>query len=191
VQANGRWHFDTHAGAQEIVNRRIGRNEVGAIRTLLAIADAQSEYKAATGAYAARLLSSAGAQDGLYWPVEPGAPESPLGPLVDQAIDEGYPGAVEAGKQIPYHGYFFRVLKSQGPSADGGRMSYLVGGRQTGGFAVLAWPASYGSSGIMTFQVNQEGVVFQKDLGPETAKKVAAIGAFDPDLTWARVDITP
>jgi hypothetical protein len=191
VQTNGRWHFDTHAGAQEIINRRIGRNEVGTIRTLLAIDDAEAEYKTATGAYAARLLSSAGAQDGLYWPAEPGAPESPLGPLVDQAIDEGYPGAVEAGKQIPYHGYFFRVLKSQGPSADGGRMSYLVGGRQTGGFAVLAWPASYGSSGIMTFQMNQDGVVFQKDLGPDSAKRAAATGTFDPDLSWARVDITP
>ena len=98
-------------------------------------------------------------------------------------MDEGYPGAAQAGKQIPYHGYFFRFLKGQGPSADGGRMSYLVDGRQTGGFAVLAWPASYGSSGIMTFQINQEGVVFQKGLGPETAKKAAAISAFDPDLS--------
>jgi len=191
VQENGRWHYDAHAGAQEIINRRIGRNEVGAIRSLLAVVDAQAEYKASTGVYAARLLSSPGAQDGLYWPVEPGAPESPLGPLVDQAIDEGYPGAVEAGKQVPYRGYFYRFLKRQGPAADGGPMSYLVGGRQTAGFALIAWPATYGSSGIMTFEVNQEGVVFQKDLGPDTATKAAAISAFDPDLSWARVDITP
>jgi hypothetical protein len=191
VQSDGRWRFDTKAGAQEIIDRRIGRNEISAIRVCLAVSDAQDVYKSANGTYAARLLSSAGARDGLYWPTEAGETDSPLGPLVEQAIDEGYPGEVEAGKQIPYQGYFFRVLKGQGPSANGGRMSYLVGGRLTAGFALIAWPASYGSSGIMSFQVNQEGVVFQKDLGPETAARAAAISAYDPDISWARVDVTP
>ncbi len=191
VQANGKWHFDTQAGAQEVINRRIGRNEIGAIRTALAFADAQNDYKSRFGTFAQRLYSTPGQHDGLYWEPVPGELESPMGPLVDQAVDEGYPGAEAAGKQVPYHGYLFHMLKGQGPSAPGGKRSYLTDGKLTGGVGLVAWPAAYGSSGIMTFLVNQDGVVFQKDLGPDTARKVAAITAFDPDLSWARVDVTP
>jgi hypothetical protein len=197
VQSGGRWHFDSAAGSQELINRRIGRNELLTIRTLLAAVDAQEDYferdKAGTGTgtYAERILSTPGHTDGLYWPVSKGQPPSPLGPLVDQAQSEGYPGAANrSGKQLPYHGYFFRMLKSQGPDAPGGARDYLHDGRLTGGFAILAWPAIYGSSGIVTFQVNQDGIVFQKDLGPNTARLAAAWMRFDPDLTWARVDIS-
>jgi hypothetical protein len=197
VQSGGRWHFDSAAGSQELINRRIGRNELLTIRTLLAAVDAQQDYfervKAGTGtgAYAERILSTPGHMDGLFWPVSEGEPPSPLGPLVDQAQGEGYPGAATpAGKQLPYHGYFFRMLKSQGPDAPGGAKDYLQDGRLAGGFAFLAWPAVYGNSGIVTFQVNQDGVVFQKNLGPNTARLAAAWTRFDPDLTWARVDIS-
>jgi hypothetical protein len=190
VQANGKWHFDTAAGAQEIINRRIGRNEIGAIRTALAFADAQNDYKTRFGIFAQRLYSTPGQRDGLYWDPAAGERQSPLGPLVDQSIDEGYPGAEAAGKQVPYHGYIFHMLKGQGPSAMGGKKSYLTNGKLTEGVGLVAWPASYGSSGIMTFLVNQDGTVFQKDLGPDTAKKARAMTLFDPDLTWARIDIT-
>ena len=191
VQANGRWHFDATAGAQEIINRRIGRNEISAIRTALAFVDAEEAYHARFGAYAARLFSSPDKYDGLYWEPGPGEPESPLGPLVAQAVDEGYPGANVSGKPIPYQGYYYRILKAQGPSAPGGRQSYVTGGTMTGGYALLAWPASYGASGITSFLVNKDGIVFQKDLGPDTAKIAAGITQYDPDITWARVDITP
>ncbi len=191
VQANGRWHFDAKAGTQEIVDRRIGRNEIAAIRTSLAFVDAEEAYHARLGAYAERIVSSPGKYDGLYWQPGPGEPESPLAPLVAQAVEEGYPGAMAGGKPRPYQGYFFRILKGQGPSAPGGRQSYVTGGAMVGGYALLAWPAVYGSSGITTFQVNRDGIVFQKDLGPNTAKIVAGITLYDPDLTWARVDITP
>ncbi len=195
VQTDGRWHFDSAAGAQEIVDRRIGRNEIAAIRVSLAYVDAQQDYfaraKAAGGAgeYAQHMVSSPDAEDGLYWPQADGEPESPLGPLVRQAQDEGYPGELVSGKQMPYQGYYFRILKQQGPDADGGPRNYVVGGHMTGGFALVGWPAAYGASGIMTFIVNQEGVVYQKDLGPDTAARAAAITRFDPDLSWARVDI--
>jgi len=195
VQAGGRWQFDTQAGAEEIINRRIGRNELAAIRVSLAYVEAQKDYFArikqetGTGSYAERLVSTPGHQDGLYWPAGAGNSESPFGPLVSQAEEEGYPGALVGGKPIPYQGYNFRILKAQGPDAPGGAMSYVQSGRMTGGFALIAWPASYGSSGIMTFQVNQDGVVFQKDLGPTTSRVVPGIARFDPDLTWARVDV--
>lgn len=190
VRANGRWHFDARTGAQEIIDRRIGRNEIAAIRTSLAFVDAEEAYHERLGSYATRLVSSAGKYDGLYWDTSKDEPNSPLGPLVAQAMEEGYPGATAAGKHLPYQGYFFRVLKGQGASASGGRQSYLAGGAMTGGYALLAWPAVYGSSGVVSFQVNQAGVVFQKDLGPNTAKLAAGINLFDPDLSWARVDIT-
>jgi hypothetical protein len=196
VEVGGRWQFDTRAGAEEIVNRRIGRDELAAIRVLLAYTDAQKAYfawarqKTGAGEYAQRLVSRAGQQDGLYWPVSGDAPESPFGALLAQAQSEGYPGEVVAGRLVPYQGYYFRVLKAQGPDAPGGAMSYLHDGRMTGGYALLAWPAGYGASGIMTFQVNQDGIVFQKDLGPETVRLSAQIAQFDPDLTWARVEVT-
>ena len=196
VESDGRWTFDTKAGAQAIVDRRVGRNELSAIRTLLACVDAQHDYfdrvKQATGRgeYAERVLSRPGQRDGLYWPVAEGEPESPLGPLVDAAQDAGYPGEVIGGKPIPYEGYFFRILKAQGPDGDGGAKSYMQAGRMVGGFALIAWPAVFESSGIMTFIVGPDGDVYQKDLGPETARIAAGVTMFDPDLSWSRVVMT-
>ncbi len=197
VKENDRWRFDTVAGAQEIIDRRIGRNELKTIQTLLAVVAAEQDYfdrvqrGTGTGAYAARLLSQTDQQDGLYWDTQNDEPPSPLGPLVAQAQDEGYPAAEsDAGKQIPYHGYYFHILNGQGPNAPGGARSYLKNGSMTGGFAVMAWPAEYENSGIMTFMVDQDGVVFQKDLGPDTAKLASTMRLFDPDVSWARVDIT-
>jgi hypothetical protein len=194
VQEDGRWHFDAQAGAQELVNRRIGRNEIAAIRTSLAYVDAQKDFFALTGqnghaGYAQRLASSPGKRDGLYWPTAEGEAESPLAPLMAQAQEEGYPGERVSGKPLPYHGYYFRILTGQGTSAADGARNYISGARMTNGFALIAWPASYGASGIMTFIVNQDGIVFQKNLGPNTATLAAAIKLFDPDLTWTRVDV--
>jgi hypothetical protein len=195
VQQGGLWHFDTAAGAQEILNRRIGRNEIAAIRVSLFYADAQKDYFERTkltggGEYAQRLISTPNRQDGLYWPAANGERESPLAPLIDQAVDEGYPGEPVSGKPIPYQGYYFRILKGQGENAPGGARDYMVGGKMTGGFALIAWPATYGVSGVMTFLVDQDGIVFQKDLGERTAASASAMTRFDPDVSWARVDIS-
>jgi hypothetical protein len=196
VMSNGRWTFDTEAGEQTIIDRRIGRNELKAIRTLLACVDAQHDYfdraRHATdiGVYATTLLSSPGHQDGLYWPVTEGEKESPLGPLVDAAQEAGYPGEWVAGNQIPYEGYYFRILTAQGPNSEGGAKNYIQSGRMTGGFAIVAWPARFESSGIMTFIVGPDGEVYQKDLGPDTLRVAAAMTTFDPDLTWAHVTLT-
>jgi Protein of unknown function (DUF2950) len=196
VESEGRWTFDTEAGAQTIVDRRIGRNELSAIRTLLASVDAQRDYfdraKQAngTGVFANRLVSTPGHRDGLYWPVGESESESPLGPLIDAAQDAGYPGELVSGKPIPYEGYYFRILSRQGPHADGGTKSYIHSGRMTGGFALIAWPAVYESTGIMTFIAGPDGDVYQKDLGPETRHLASEITTFDPDLSWSRVDVT-
>jgi hypothetical protein len=196
VETNGRWAFDTKAGEQTIVDRRIGRNELMAIRTLLASVDAQHDYfelakqQNPSGVYATRLISTPGQHDGLYWPTAEGEPESPLGPLIDAAQDAGYPGELVGGKPIPYEGYYFRILKAQGPNADGGAKSYIRSGRMTDGFALIAWPARFESTGIVTFIVGPDGEVFQKDLGADTAHAAAAITTFDPDLTWARVAVS-
>lgn len=196
VRANGQWHFDTQAGAEEIINRRIGRNELSAIHLVLAYTDAQKDYFArmqqqtGTGFYAERLISTAGHQDGLYWPVTTGSSDSPFGPVVTQAEEEGYAGAFTGTKPIPYQGYYFRVLKAQGTDAPGGAKSYVKAGRMSEGFALIAWPATHGSSGIMTFQVGPDGVVFQKDMGSATTRLAQSITKFDPDLTWARIEVT-
>lgn len=196
VETNGRWTFDTKAGAQTIIDRRIGRNELSAIRTLLACVDAQHDYFARAkqnggiGTYASRILSTPGKQDGLYWPTAEGAPESPLGPLVDAAQEAGYPGDVIGGKPIPYEGYYFRILKAQGPNGDGGAKNYMQSGRLTGGFALIAWPAVYRSSGIVTFIAGPNGDVYQKDLGPQTVHTASTMATFDPDPTWSRVVMT-
>jgi hypothetical protein len=194
VQVNGHWQFDATIGAQVIIDRRIGRNELLTIQTLLSAVAGQEDYfdrmKAATGTgvYAQRLYSSPGKHDGLYWDVAAGEEESPLGPLIDQAEDEGYPGATQKdGAQTPFHGYYFRLLKGQGPDAPGGAANYIQGGKMTGGFAYVAWPALYDRDGIMTFLVDQDGIVFQKDLGPDTYAIAATMTLFDPDLSWARV----
>jgi hypothetical protein len=188
-----RWAFDPKAGHEELLNRRIGRNELDAIQTLLAIVDAQREYArmdpdhSGSPDYARRFLSSPGKKDGLYWPEQPGGEQSPLGPMVAVAASEGYGKQQrKAGERAPYHGYYFKILTAQGPDAPGGAYDYLVGDRLMGGFAVVAWPASYGVSGIMTFLVNHEGVVFEKDLGSHTASIAAALTRFNPDTTWRK-----
>jgi len=187
VREAGAWRFDVEAGREEILNRRVGHNELSTIETLRAIAVAQHEYAASGGSagprsYAQRVLSSAGQRDGLYWPAPEGEPPSPLGPLVAEAFEEGY----RAGARTPYHGYFYRLLTTQGANAPGGARSYLdAQGRLVGGFAVVAWPATHGNSGVMTFLVNQQGLVFERDLGPDTAEAVARIQSYDPDERWA------
>jgi len=191
VELNGRWSFDVAAGQEEILCRRVGRNELSTIATLRAIVAAQLEYATvghdgAPGAYAARVMSTPGHRDGLYWPVGAGETESPLGPLVAAATAEGYDFDPRSRQPVPYHGYFFRMLTAQGEHAPGGARSYVdADGRLSGGFAVVAWPASWGNSGVMTFQANRLGIVFEKNLGPDTAKLIAAIVAYDPDASWA------
>ena len=196
VESSGRWYFDTHAGDEEIIDRRIGRDELEAIRTLLASVDAQHAFLAVTkertgtGYYADRFISTPGQHNGLYWrPVE-GQPDSPLEPLIEAAQDAGYPGEIVHGQPYPYQGYYFRILRAQGADAPGGEKTYAHGANLTDGFAILAWPATYGASGIMSFEVNQDGIVFQKDLGPQTARVAAAITRFNPDLSWARVVVS-
>jgi len=188
VRRNGRWHLDGAAGADEIVMRRIGANELRTIDVMHGFVAAEQDYAAdphdggTAGAYAQLLRSESGKHNGLYWKVAQGEPQSPAGPMLAAASAEGYSGAQERGE--PYHGYHFRMLTSQGPAAMGGARDYLMNGRLTGGFALLAWPASYGASGVMTFMVNQDGIVWQRDLGFETADLAAAIKTFDPDSTW-------
>jgi hypothetical protein len=194
VQVDGRWHFDAAAGAQELVDRRIGQNEIAAIRTALAYVDAQKAFFTFSGQkgepqYARRLLASPGRYDGLYWPSGEGVPESPLEPLVAQAREEGYPIDRGAERPRPYQGYYFRILTAQGRNSPEGTINYISNGRMIKGFALVAWPAGYGASGIMSFIVNQNGMVFQKDLGPNTAAIAARMEAFDPDLSWDRVEV--
>ena len=140
--------------------------------------------------YATKLVSTPGHQDGLYWPVAAGETESPLGPLVDAAQEAGYPGELVGANQIPYEGYHFQILTAQGPNGDGGAKSYIQSGRMTGGFALVAWPARFATSGIMTFIVGPDGEVYQKDLGSDTARIAAAMTTFDPDVTWAHITLT-
>jgi hypothetical protein len=190
VAKNGSWHFDTAEGVEEILDRRIGENEISAIEVLRTAVDAQREYAEADRdgkglQYARRLLSSDGTYDGLYWPEEEGEPESPLGPLVGYAQAQGY--TAHQGRPTPYHGYIFRVLTAQGPAAKGGAGDYIVNGRMIGGFALVASPAEYGNSGVMTFIVNHDGDVYQRDLGPDTARIAAAMRAYDPDASWREV----
>src|SRR5262245_8504946 len=188
VRGNGSWQFDTAAGRNEILYRRIGRNELDAIQTCLAYVDAQQEYAdrgvAGNGVYAQHIVSRPGKKDGLYWPAQSSADESPLGGLVASAATEGY----RVGQQpAPYHGYFYKVLTRQGPNASGSVLDYVVRGRMIGGFALVAYPAEYGNSGIMTFLVNHDGIIYQKDLGPNIARIAAGMTEFNPDTTWRRV----
>jgi len=193
VKAEGGWRFATEQGKDEVLARRIGANEIATINVLLAIVDAEHDYasqdhdKDGIREYAAKFASSPGKKDGLYWPTKAGEPESPLGPLVTQAAGEGYKGKGKGGGHVPYHGYYFRILKSQGAHAKGGALDYVVRGHMIGGFAVAAYPASYGNSGVMTFMVNHDGVVYQKDLGPQTPTRAAAIKSFDPGEGWTAV----
>jgi hypothetical protein len=190
VKEAGGWRFDVEAGWAEMTARQIGRNELTVVQSLLAIVDAQREYSALdpmkTGltVYARRLLSSPGRKDGLYWETKPDEPASPLGPLVAKAQPDDREGQ-------GYHGYRYRLLYGQGSNAPGGAYSYLVSGRMIGGFGVIAWPVRYSETGVMTFIVNQDGEVYERDLGPETPQRAAAITLFDPDKEWQKADTVP
>jgi len=185
------WRFDTKQGREEILHRRIGENELDTIQTCLAIVDAQREYATVDRngdgllEYAQKFESTKGKTDGLYWNVTPGENPSPLGPLVAKARGEGY---VKGEKPAPYNGYFYRILTAQGKNARGGAYSYMVKGKMVGGFAVVAYPATYAVSGVKTFIVNHEGVVYEKDLGPKTTKMAKSMKVFDPDKTWEKVE---
>jgi hypothetical protein len=193
VMKDGAWYFDSAAGAEEMINRRLGENELSTIQSCLAYADAQHEYylrnvqKDPLQHYASKLVSSPGKMDGLYWPATKDEPQSPLGEEFAAARAEGY---LQAGTQkgTPYHGYIYRLLMSQGPDARGGAYDYLVKGELFGGFGLIAFPAEYGSSGVMTFIVNQDGVVYSRDLGPNTEKVAMGIVEFNPDKMWTKED---
>jgi hypothetical protein len=195
TRKDGMWRFDTAAGRDEILARRIGKNELDAIQASLAYVDAQNEYaeKDRTGVgvktYAQRIISQPGKKDGLYWPTSAGEEASPLGEVVAQATRQGYR---IGGGRTPFHGYYFKILTGQGPNAPGGEQDYVVHGKMIGGFGLVAYPAEYGNSGIMTFIVNHKGTVFQKDLGPNTAKRAERMTEFNPDKSWTQVsDTTP
>jgi nicotinamidase-related amidase len=189
VRKDGMWRFDTVAGRQEILARRIGKDELDAIQSCLAYVDAQNDYAAKdrTGVYAQRIVSRPGKKDGLYWPTSQGEDPSPLGELIAEATAQGY--RVGAGR-TPYHGYYFKILTKQGAAAPGGELEYIVRGKMIGGFALVAYPAEYRNSGVMTFIVSYEGTVFQKDLGPDTAKLAQRMTSFNPDKTWQKVTDT-
>jgi hypothetical protein len=188
------WRFDTEAGRQEVLNRRIGRNELAAIQVCRAMVDAQLEYatrdRMGDGVlqYAQKFVSTPGKHDGLFWATKEGEEPSPLGPLAARAAEQGYTRKGARGKPTPYHGYFYRILKSQGKDAPGGALDYVADGRMIGGFAILAYPAKYGNSGVMTFMVNQDGVVYQKNLGPKTEEIALAMRQYNPDSTWKKAD---
>jgi hypothetical protein len=191
VKAEGGWRFDGEAGLDELIFRRVGANELGAIAVCRGFVDAQLEYASEgrdgdpPGIFALKLVSDPGLHNGLHWDAAEGEPESPAGPFVAAAADEGYNFATV--ERTPYHGYFYRMLYAQGPNANGGALDYFKDGLLTEGFALIAWPADYGSSGVMTFVCNQDGVVFQKDLGEDTAAAADAIEIYDPDSTWVAI----
>ena len=187
--SDGRWFFDTAAGKDEILNRRVGRNELAVIDICRTVVGAQSEYYAqkhdGVKQYAQKFISDPGHENGLYWPETPGQPKSPVGPAAARATADGY--KADPAHHQPFHGYYFAMLTSQGPDAPGGPKNYIVNGKMTGGFAVVAYPAKYGDSGVMTFMVNKDGVVLQKDLGNTTDQVASAITSFNPDKTWTIV----
>ncbi len=186
---DGRWYFDTAMGKDEILARRIGRNELAAIKICGALADAQAEYHSQPhdGAtqYAQKFISDEGEQNGLYWQAAEGQPKSPLGPLAAFATAEGY--TVQQNAHQPFHGYYFRMLTKQGEQAKGGAKDYVVDGKMTGGFAFVAYPAEHGNSGVMTFVMNQDGVLYQRDLGNTTTETVTAMSEYNPDGSWSPV----
>lgn len=192
---NGHWFFDTEAGRQEILNRRIGANELGAIEVCRAYVQAQREYASVDRmgdevlSYAQRLRSAPNTHDGLFWPRKESEELSPLGPLVAQARVEGYRKETKilADEKSPYHGYYFKILTRQGKHAPGGKYNYVINGRMIAGFALVAWPAAWDNSGVMTFIVNQQGKIYQKNLGPKTASAANSLATYDPDETWTLV----
>jgi len=189
VQQGKGWFFDTEAGKEEILNRRIGRNELDTIKVCQGYVEAQREYAGADREqdgiiqYAQKVISDPGKRNGLYWEAVEGEVPSPAGPFMARAAAEGYK---RGDKPVPFHGYYFRILKGQGSKAPGGAYSYVINGHMVAGFALVAWPAEYGASGVMTFVVNQNGIVYEKDLGPKTAKTAEAMTRYNPDQTWRR-----
>jgi hypothetical protein len=185
VDKNGTWYFDSATAKMEILYRRVGRNEISTIRTSLELVAAEKEYAGShNGEYAQKIFSDPGQQNGLYWKADNGQPQSPIGPLVAAAVAEGYTSKKEGAAATPYRGYLYHVLTAQGSHAPGGAKSYIVDGKMTGGFAFIAFPAAYRSSGVMTFVICQNGVVFRKDLGPNTGKIAEAMNSFDPNPSW-------
>ena len=190
--SSGAWYFDTETGAKEILYRRIGRNENDAIEVLYTLVDAQREYFSTTHDgnntkhYALKFVSADGKQDGLYWKTSDNEPPSPIGPLIVGAAGEGY--SLKQGQATPFHGYYYRILTKQGPTAKGGAKDYLVNGQLARGFAFVAYPAEYRNSGVVTFIVNQDGVVYEKDLGQDTAKTASAMTEFNPGNGWIKSD---
>jgi hypothetical protein len=194
VKRGEKWSFDTRKGKEELINRRIGRNELSAIQVCLAYVDAQREYalkdqdRDGLPEYAQKFRSDPGKKNGLYWEAKAGEGQSPLGPLFAAAQEKGYTVKQTGNKPAPYHGYYYRILTAQGKSAPGGAFDYVVRGNMIGGFALVAYPAKYGSSGIMTFIVNHDGVVYEKNLGKSTEKTAMAMKLFNPDQTWKKVE---
>jgi hypothetical protein len=191
VKDSTSWRFDSEEGKEEILNRIIGRNELDVIQVCLAYVDAQLEYYRRNPQhdtllqYASRFMSTQGKRDGLYWETTADEPPSPLGPSLIRARAEGY--EFTADHPTPYHGYYYKILTGQGPNAPGGAYDYMVYDKMIGGFAMVAYPAQYGSSGIMTFLVNHDGVIYQKDLGPDTTAMAQSMTKFDPDETWEKL----
>ena len=192
VKTDDKWRFDTAAGKEEVLNRRIGRNELNVIKVMEAYVDAQHEYACKDRkchgevAFAQKFASSEGKKDGLYWPAKEGEDPSPFGPMVAQAVKEGYKKKSEV--LSPYHGYYYRILKGQGKNAPGGTYDYVVNGKMILGFGLVAYPAEYGKSGVMTFIVNQQDAIYEKNLGPDTTKNAGAMVKYDPEQTWKKVE---
>jgi hypothetical protein len=192
IKQGNAWHLDSAAGKEDILDRRIGRDELAVIEVCRAYVDAQREYASMDRnndgyiEYAQKFASSPGKHDGLYWPTTEGEEQSPLGRLVADAQAAGYPLGKTSNIPIPYYGYYYRILTGQGPHAPGGAYNYIVNNHMIGGFGLLALPAQYGVTGIMTFIVNHDGVVFQKDLGPDTTSIAATISLFDPGSGWRK-----
>ncbi len=184
VELNGAWYFDMAAGKNEIMYRRIGKNEMEAMEVCRSIADAEKDYYGMAHQYAGKFMSSQSAKDGLFWPVSSSTANSPIGPFLAHAGME----PVTDPDRAPFHGYFYRILLRQGPGAPGGARGYMVNGEMTGGFAILAFPAEYRSSGVMTFLMGRDGTIYEKDLGPRTENFAAQIEAFNPDAAWKKVE---
>lgn len=195
VQGDKGWFFDTEAGLDEVLSRRIGRNELDAMQVCMAIVDAQREYASAdyTGngwrEYAQKFGSTPGTRDGLYWKSNEGEPLSPLGELAAEAAAAGYTARKDEVGPRPYHGYYYRILTSQGPAAPGGEINYVVQGHMIGGFGIVAWPADYGNSGLKTFIVSHHGVLYEKDLGNGTDRAAREMAAFNPGDGWVKCDV--
>jgi hypothetical protein len=188
------WRFDTAKGKEEVLSRRIGRNELAVMRVCRTYVAAQRLYAASAhdnnpkGVYAASFGSDPNRQNGLYWPSKAGQPRSPLGALLEEAEQRAAESPNATHTPVPFHGYQFRILTAQGAAANGGAKNYVVNGRMTAGFALIAWPAQYDSTGVMTFVINQDGVIFEKDLGPDTQSAVRGITTYDPDASWSQVN---